>query len=307
MIEAARTTAADIERNAEDSAAAHLQETREMATRVADAILALENELSALKGVVGQEHDALRAKVDRTRLRSSVTTAAHVPGTPLGLPEAGAPGQTEGRSLGRGSAVEESDTAEVAAPEAADPESAGPGPEPNRTDANVAELESEPETSAEPQTSTEPEASSDIEPEPVTSPVRGGSATASPSVPGKRSASLQELGRPPEVLSRAEPETLTQEAQSRVVGKTDLELAELHDMASDRAEKGPEGEKAYWSALVTATVTECGHAPRVRPGRSGRRSEGAPGQEAPGKHSQSIAVSEKSCAQVGRTDLTEVR
>jgi hypothetical protein len=49
---------------------------------------------------------------------------------------------------------------------------------------------------------------------------------------------------------------LEAEARSRVVGKTDLDLAELHRIAQDRAETGSDGERNYWRTLLAATVDE---------------------------------------------------
>ncbi len=71
MTEAARSTAADIERTARDSADDTRREAVESAVRTVGNINQVERELTLLLRGVSQEADALRAKLDRVRLLSS--------------------------------------------------------------------------------------------------------------------------------------------------------------------------------------------------------------------------------------------
>ena len=71
MTEAARSTAADIERTARDSADDTRHEAVESAVRTVGNINQVERELTLLLRGVSQEADALRAKLDRVRLLSS--------------------------------------------------------------------------------------------------------------------------------------------------------------------------------------------------------------------------------------------
>lgn len=71
MTEAARSTAADIERTARDSADDTRREAVESAVRTVENINQVERELTLLLRGVSQEADALRAKLDRVRLLSS--------------------------------------------------------------------------------------------------------------------------------------------------------------------------------------------------------------------------------------------
>lgn len=54
---------------------------------------------------------------------------------------------------------------------------------------------------------------------------------------------------------------LAEDARKHVADKSDLELAELYQIASGRAEKGDEGERAYWNSLLTATVEQAANRP----------------------------------------------
>lgn len=60
----------------------------------------------------------------------------------------------------------------------------------------------------------------------------------------------------PAALPAAVASDLDEEARSRVAAKSDLELAELHQIASGRAGKGSDDQRAYWQALVSATIAE---------------------------------------------------
>jgi hypothetical protein len=58
------------------------------------------------------------------------------------------------------------------------------------------------------------------------------------------------------IVKTSEPGSLEDEARSRVSGKSDLELAELHQIALGRSSVGSEDERRYWSALASAAVHE---------------------------------------------------
>jgi len=97
MTEAARSTAADIERTARDSADDTRREAVESAVRTVGNINQVERELTLLLRGVSQEADGLRAKLDRVRLRSSP------PREPAGrLEVAGGAPTTEARLLSPG-------------------------------------------------------------------------------------------------------------------------------------------------------------------------------------------------------------
>jgi hypothetical protein len=100
--------------------------------------------------------------------------------------------------------------------------------------------ETEPEPAPEP-AEPEPEPVPEPEPEPEPEPAEPVTAT---------------FEAPSGVAKTFEAGSLEDEARSRVTGKTDLELAELHQIAVSRASVGSEEDRRYWAALTAAAVHE---------------------------------------------------
>lgn len=66
-----------------------------------------------------------------------------------------------------------------------------------------------------------------------------------------------ETDAPPGSDEAAAPEAgLDSQAHKSVADKSDLELAELHQIAQGRVDEGPDEEREYWRALLEATVDE---------------------------------------------------
>jgi hypothetical protein len=107
----------------------------------------------------------------------------------------------------------------------------------------VQEPESQPARASEAEEVHEPEPEPEPDPEPEPEPEPAEPVTAT-------------FEAPSGVAKTFEAGSLEDEARSRVTGKTDLELAELHQIAIGRASVGSEEDRRYWAALAAAAVHE---------------------------------------------------
>lgn len=258
MIESARAAAEGIEREARSAGEAEWREAQSLAESVVGGIQSLERELTNLQRVLSRESDGLRAKVDRARLRSVAADTA-APGVPELDRTAGDAAARNTLTAGPKATGE---TAVGATPGPAAPEPARPEPEPG-PDALAGEGEGEPEAVEEPG-ETELAQPADRESKAPEPPAETAGDTAA------SGASTEGGEAPPEphgdlalaLSGTATPGgALDEDARSRVAAKSDLELAELHQIATQRAAKGGEEEVGYWSALAGATVKEAASRP----------------------------------------------
>jgi len=292
MAEAAQGTAAEIERTARDSAQASRKEALEAADGIARSLQATDRELSLLLRSLSQEADQLRAKLDRARLLSAAPGAGASRLSSTEPPEQvalegeaetieaaalGAPAATE--PAGGGLEAPATDSEEVfeefpqPAPDAGAAQGweaeAGEMPPGERDTSDAAQSPPEPEPVPVPEPVSEPETDPETETEedktaiePAFARVTGSEADDA-AVEENVSGADGEVPFPVSSGAGADSRTLEEDARAHVTRKSDLELADLYRISSERAsEPGGDEQEAYWRALLSATVQEAASRPQ---------------------------------------------
>ena len=272
MAEAAQGTAADIERTARDSAEASRKEAVEAANGIARSLQATERELSLLLRSLSQEADQLRAKLDRARLLSAAPGAG---ASRLSLTEPSERVALEGEAetieadaLGPPAAAEPGGGPEGPATASEEASAGIPQPDPDAGAAQGREVEAGETPAAQRDTSDAahgPSSSETEEDRTAAGPAStgpAGSEADDASVEEKPSDTDAEVPFPVSSREGADSRTLEEDARAHVTRKTDLELADLYRISSKRASKeGGDEQRAYWRALLGATVQEAASRP----------------------------------------------
>jgi hypothetical protein len=309
ILEAAQTNAADAERTSRENAESTRQEAAASAARILDLIRNAERQVGDLRRSAAREADALRVALGKSAASAgpalgsgdaldSVATPYEAeigpggdepPAGPAIADEAPAESDVSETAAAEEAAAEEAAAAERAAAEEAAAAEQAAAEEAAATEAAAAEqAAAEEAAAAEAAAAEEPEAAEESaagEPEPEVAdqaeteePVAGnGAEAAAEPTSGGGAGDLQAA------ISRAQEQGAAalgfgapdqaEDAQRRVAGKTDDELAESYEIAVEaraRAEKsGSEEEVGYWELLVQAAVKEA----------VGRPTFGEPGPE----------------------------
>jgi hypothetical protein len=125
-------------------------------------------------------------------------------------------------------------------------------------------------------------------------------AAAPPPVADQPTVSAQTVQAPePKPEPARDPDAeLHAEARKRVAGKDDLELAEMHAIASGRTRKGSDDERRYWLALEAAVVTEAANRPSF--GQADEASLGRRARRKRAKALQPLIAARERAIQEGR-------
>jgi len=273
MVEVAESSAADIERSAQEQADAQRREAHAQAGKIVNSVLVIEQNLAALLKDVSEDGDRLRAVVGRAKVRAaSRHKSLSAAPTPGGVPEIGVgsleefpvpatPDSGADTDADQGEApVQKPDpTSDAESPLAREsplaPEIPESEPEPELADESVADAAAESET-----------AGSDPEHPDIT-----GSESAfqrepdfpeEPELPedlfvqeDRESAETEvdpdEHVRAGEESPGSESDLLT-EARDRVKDKSDIELAEMYKISVSK--RDGEGESKDWEAAAAAVA-----------------------------------------------------
>jgi len=293
MAEAAQGTAAEIERTARDSAQASRKEALEAADGIARSLQATDRELSLLLRSLSQEADQLRAKLDRARLLSAAPGAGASRLSSTEPPEQvaleGEAETIEADALAPPVVTEPGDGLEDPATASDEAFAGSPQPAPDAGAAQGWEAEAGEMPPGERDTSDAAQSPPEPEPEPVPVPVSEpetdpeteteteedktaiepafarvtGSEADDAAVEENVSGADGEVPFPVSSGAGADSRTLEEDARAHVTRKSDLELADLYRISSERAsEPGGDEQEAYWRALLSATVQEAASRPQ---------------------------------------------
>ena len=269
MVEVAESSAADIERSAQEQADAQRREAHAQAGKIVNSVLVIEQNLAALLKDVSEDGDRLRAVVGRAKVRAaSRHKSLSAAPTPGGVPEIGVGSLEEFPVAATPDSDTDTDADQGEAPvQERDPTSDAESP------LDREESESEPES--EPGLADESMADAAAESE------TAGSDPEHPDITGSESAFQREPDFPeepdlPEDLfvqeDRESAETevdpdehvrageespgsesdLLTEARDRVKDKSDIELAEMYKISVSK--RDGEGESKDWEAAAAAVA-----------------------------------------------------
>ena len=273
MAEAAQGTAADIERRARESAEVSRREAIDSANGVLQGLKATERELSLLLRSLSQEADTLRAKLDRARLLSG-PAVTEVPKLLHGEQAAQLFIEAEATTI-EADALDAPAAQERAA--AAPEEVSPPGDavyEPDAPNEPGAESKGEAQgrengqaTPSDGAREAGPLAHEPVADDAAEPPVASERVKASPAE-GEvdfEAADMDHVPFPVSSEEGADARTLDEDARAHVSRKTDGELADAYRIArvsTERAfDEDNDDQKAYWSALMRATVHEAASRP----------------------------------------------
>lgn len=269
MVEVAESSAADIERSAQEQADAQRREAHAQAGKIVNSVLVIEQNLAALLKDVSEDGDRLRAVVGRAKVRAAPRHKSLRAAPALGIvPEIGV-GSLEEFPVPGSDAETDADQGDA------------PVQEPATTSDAESPLDPESPLAPEiPESEPEPELAEESVPDAASESETAGSDPEHPDITGSEPAYEREPDFPeepdlPEDLfvqedrestedeadpdehvrggesPRSESDLLTQ-ARERVKDKSDTELAEMYKISVSK--RDGEGESKDWEAAAAAVA-----------------------------------------------------